>query len=580
MVKLLRITALLIVFGYRLRRKIDHCNISNSELTKAEQLWLYDTQRELVVIQKDFHVLKQQLNLFTDDLGVWRCGGRLTESDLPYSAKYPIILPHDHYFTLLVIKQAHSRVLHNGVKETLTELRAKYWVVKRRSLVKRIISKCVICRRYEGMPYKAPPPPPLPSFRVTEWPPFTFTAVDYAGPLSVCPDHTIHALCDQKVWVCVYTCCVTRAVHIEIVTNLSSQSFLRSFKRFTSRRGLPHKIISDNASTFKSATKVINEVVLDPAVSKHLSGLKIEWRHNLEKAPWWGGMFERIIGMTKRCLRKIVGRAKFSYEELLTAVVEIESILNSRPLSFIASSDLEEPLTPFHLLNGRRLSNLPDELCFRRVTEEYTVGTSPVLLNKRLQYLQTTLDRFWERWRKEYLINLRERYHYGKQSPNALKIHTGDIVIVHTEQDARGFWRLGRVKELITGTDGQTRGAIIYTTSRDNRPSLLRRPTQRLYPLEINHEEEADPPLSHTEATVYERVQDCSESTGYKSLRLKRSRIHLHREQDLSEQQLEKLEIRSSLDFVRINYNLTLIIDVLLLQKLELIHFHTSFSIY
>ena len=198
--------------------------------------------------------------------------------------------------------------------------------------------------------------------------------------------------------------------------------------------------------------------------------------------------------------------------------MEIESILNSRPLSFIASSDLEEPFTPFHLLNGRRLSNLPDELCFRRVTEEYTVGTSPVLLNKRLQYLQTTLDRFWERWRKEYLINLRERYHYGKQSPNALKIHTGDIVIVHTEQDARGFWRLGRVKELITGTDGQTRGAIIYTTSRDNRPSLLRRPTQRLYPLEINHEEEADSPLSHTEATVQERVQDRSESTGLEKI--------------------------------------------------------------
>ena len=165
---------------------------------------MHDTQRELV-IQKDFHVLEQQLDLFTDDLGVWRCGGRLTESDLPYSAKYPIILPRDHYFTLLVIKQAHSRVLHNGVKETLTELRAKYWVVKGRSLVKRIISKCVICRRHEGLPYKAPPPPPFPSFRVTEWPPFTFTGVDYAGPLSVRPDHPIHARCDQKVWVCVYT---------------------------------------------------------------------------------------------------------------------------------------------------------------------------------------------------------------------------------------------------------------------------------------------------------------------------------------------------------------------------------------
>ena len=120
-------------------------------------------------------------------------------------------------------------------------------------------------------------------------------------------------------------------------------------------------------------------------MSKYLSGLKVEWCHNLEKAPWWGGAFERIIGMTKRCLRKIVGCAKFTYDELSTAVVERESILNSRPLSFISSEDLEEPLTPFHLLNGRRLSNLPDELCFLKI-EEYTTESSAVLLNKRLRH--------------------------------------------------------------------------------------------------------------------------------------------------------------------------------------------------
>ena len=446
MIKLLRITALLVLFGNRLRKQKMNCDITVSDLDKAEQLWLHDVQGELIG-QKDFHVLEQQLDLFCDSSGIWRCGGRIGKSDLPYSTKHPVVLPRGHRFTLLAIQQAHSRVCHNGTKETLTELRAKYWVVKGRSLVKQIIFTCHVCRRYEGLPYKAPPPPPLPSFRVTKQPPFTFTGVDYAGPLLIRPDHPMRAPCEQKVWLCVYTCYVTRAVHIDIVTNLSCQSFIRSFKRFTARRGLPHKMISDNASTFKSAASVVKQVVTDPAVSKYLSGLKVEWCHNLEKAPWWGGAFERMIGMTKRCLRKIVGRAKFTYDELSTAVTEIESILNSRPLSFISSEDLEEPLTPFHLLNGRRLSNLPDELCFRKIEEEYTTGSSAVLLNKRLRHLQVTLDKFWDRWKREYLINLRERYYKNKQSPRSLKISRGDIVIVHTDQEARGFlasWKSDR----------------------------------------------------------------------------------------------------------------------------------------
>ena len=109
------------------------------------------------------------------------------------------------------------------------------------------------------------------------------------------------------------------------------------------------------------------------------------------------------------------------------------------------SEDLEEPLIPFHLLNGRRLSNLPDELCFHKIEEEYTTESSAVLLNKRLQHLQVTLDKFWDRWKREYLINLRERYYKNNHSPRSLKISRGDIVIVHTDQEARGFWRLGRV---------------------------------------------------------------------------------------------------------------------------------------
>ena len=201
--KLLRITALLLVFTHKLRQIVTSCDI---EIVRAEQLWLHDVQSELKA-RRDFHVLTQQLDLFVDELGIWRCGGRLENANLPYSTKHPIVLPREHCFTQLVIQRAHQRILHNGLKETLTEVRAKYWVIKGRAVVKRVISKCCICRRFEGPPYKGPPPPPLPSFRVTEQPPFTVTGVDYAGPLFVKPDLPVHAKCDQKVWICLYTCC-------------------------------------------------------------------------------------------------------------------------------------------------------------------------------------------------------------------------------------------------------------------------------------------------------------------------------------------------------------------------------------
>ena len=122
-----------------------------------------------------------------------------------------------------------------------------------------------------------------------------------------------------------------------------------------------------------------------------------------------------MIGLTKRCLRKVIGQAKFTHDELVTAVTEIESILNSHPISYIMSSgDLEEPLTPSHLMVGRHLLNLPNNICYSNTVDEFTINTSPFLLNKRMRYLHSTIDRFWTRWRDEYFLNLREG-HYDKK---------------------------------------------------------------------------------------------------------------------------------------------------------------------
>ena len=157
-----------------------------------------------------------------------------------------------------------------------------------------------------------------------------------------------------------YTCCATRAVHLDLVTDMTADTFVRSFRRFVARRGMPSRVISDNGKTFKSASKLIKQILESPEAQKYFSQLNVEWQFNLEKAPWWGSIFEHMIKSAKRCLKKSNGRNCLSYDELLTLFTEVEAVLNSRPLTYISSEDVEEPLTPSHLLIGYRILTLPN----------------------------------------------------------------------------------------------------------------------------------------------------------------------------------------------------------------------------
>ena len=144
------------------------------EIPKAEILWITELQ-QLLVKDGHFDCWKKQFSLFVDQDGIWRCRGRIANAHVSFSTKHPILLHKDHWLTKLFVRNAHERVFHNGVKETLTENRSRFWIVRGRTFVRQIIHKCVICRRFEGLAYRTPPAPPLPTFRVTEGPPFTFT---------------------------------------------------------------------------------------------------------------------------------------------------------------------------------------------------------------------------------------------------------------------------------------------------------------------------------------------------------------------------------------------------------------------
>ena len=476
---LLSVTAQVLKFIERLRRPQESITMV-SLVSHAETLWIQESQLSLA--NDEHHTLKRQLGLFKDTSGIWRCRGRISNAMVSYAVKHPILLLRSHWLTTLIVRHSHERVFHNGVKETLTDLRAKYWITKARPLIKQIIHRCVLCRKIEGLPYCAPPPPPLPPFRVQEAPPFAYSGVDFAGPLYVKAGFQI---AESKVYICLFTCSVIRAVHLELVPSLSTQTFLRCFKRFTARRGLPRRMISDNAKTFKAAAKTLREIANHPEVKSYLSQHGIEWSFNIEKAPWWGGMFERLIKSTKRCLKKTIGKARLSYDELQTAIVEVEAILNSRPISFLSADDFEEPLTPSHLIFGRRLISLPDNLAYGEDDEEeYCPPGSKEVLTKRMRHLNTTLQRFWNRWRMEYLTELRQTHSYYNTPLGTRHISNGDIVIVHHDSKARGFWRLGRVEKTIPGRDGEVRGAVVRVGGRN--PKTIRRPVQRLYPVEFN----------------------------------------------------------------------------------------------
>ena len=387
--------------------------LSVYENNTAENIWIQCCQRttyaaeliNLTTKNSSRLPLVKQLRLFLDQDHIIRCGGRIHNAPISQSAKFPIQLPVNHPFTTLIIHSTHAAQLHSGVNSTLTALRDRFWIPRARQIIKKLLRKCVICRKQVCQPYAIPDPAPLPKWRVQDATPFSVTGVDFTGGLFVKTPTN-----EEKVYICLFTCAATRAVHLEIVEDLSEETFLRAFRRFASRKSLPQKMVSDNASTYLAAAEELKHLFQSTSLRGSLSRRGVDWHFIPKRAPWYGGFWERLIGLTKTVLKKVLGRTHVNLSSLQTIVVEIEAVLNDRPLTYVSSDvEDEEPLTPAHLLYGRRITSLPHLHVEDDETNDPNFGNISEV-TKRAQTLALILKHFWLRWKAEYLTSLR-KYH-------------------------------------------------------------------------------------------------------------------------------------------------------------------------
>ena len=360
--------------------------------------------------------------------GIIRAGGRLQNSAIPISLANPMIIPKDHAIAELIVRAAHKACGHSGREYTLSTIRESYWIPQVRSLVNECIRKCVWCKRYRGAP-QVQRMANLPDDRTTPGKyAFSNVGVDCFGPFLV-----KRARSTVKRYGCLFTCLVTRAIHIEKLANLSSDSFINGLVRFMVRRGVPEIMRSDNGTNFvgglKAFSVAMEELSKCKKIQSHLQMKNVKWIFNPPYASHMGGAWERMIRTVRKVLCVLIHKQVVDDEKLETFFCEVEAIVNGRPLTK-NSDDVHDiaPLTPNHLL---LLRPGPMGLLARTSKDD--------VFNRRWRHVQHLADNFWKAWLKQYLPSLQQRTKWDKPSQN---VEVGDIVLLRpTSLVTAGLWQ-------------------------------------------------------------------------------------------------------------------------------------------
>ncbi|XP_054737887.1 uncharacterized protein LOC129244295 [Anastrepha obliqua] len=403
-----------------------------------------------------------KLHPILDSEGILRIGGRLANANIPFSERYPAILPKENHLTILIIRQAHQRTLHGGTQATLHYIRRQFWT--------QIMGD-------------------LPAGRCNVSLPFMHTGVDFAGPFNVKTTkgrgHTTY-----KGYVALFVCFATRAIHLELVSDLTTDTFLAALNRFVSVRGLCSDIYSDQGTTFVGANALMQQEVrafkmqLQAAVT-YSSKVGITWHFIPPGAPNFGGLWEAGVKSMKHHLKRVINLTPLTFEEFYTILKQVEACLNSRPMAAISDDPQDlTALTPGHFLVGRALTAIPEQ----------NILDEKLGFLKRWKLLKQVQQDFWRRWSNEYLQQLQARRKWRTSQSN---VRIGQLILIRNERLPPKHWALGRVVDTHAGADGAVRVVTIKTQS-----TTLKRPITKISVLPIDEQASVNMSMEDSSAQV------------------------------------------------------------------------------
>ncbi|XP_062703670.1 uncharacterized protein LOC115259000 [Aedes albopictus] len=471
--RMLNVTAFVLRFPANCRRKLQRTpSVTGSptaeELSSAEAYLFRSAQRdsypeEMAHLEKSLQnpdtpktVPKQsrlyQLTPWMDGNGLMRMRTRIAACDYATEdAKNPIILPRDHPTTNLIITRYHQQFHHQNHEAVVNELRQKFKIPHIRAAYAKARKNCQRCKIDNCSP-RPPIMADLPPARLAAYsPPFTHTGIDFFGPYEVAVGRRT-----EKRWGMLATCLTIRAIHIEVVHSLSTDSCIMAIRNFISRRGTPSVIYSDRGTNFIGASRQIKEAaaaVNVDEVMKEFITVDTAWSFNPPLAPHMGGSWERLIGSVKRNVQTINPPRNPTDEVLRNLLTEIENIINSRPLTHVpVDDDCAPALTPNHFLLGSSNGIKPFS----------TFDDTSAALRQNILASQILANRFWKRWLSDYLPEITKRSKwFNKTDP----VTVGDLVVITDPKLTRNCWPKGKVIEVHPGRDGEVRSATVRTST-------------------------------------------------------------------------------------------------------------------
>ncbi|XP_073827784.1 uncharacterized protein [Musca autumnalis] len=366
----------------------------------------------------------------------------------------------------------------------------RFWILSARNLAKKVQRQCLTCFKYKATSLQQIMGN-LPSVRLQPTRPFKHSGVDYAGPITI-KQSTAKNSVTTKGYICLFICMVTKALHLEAVTSLSTDAFIAAFRRFTSRRGLCSNLYSGCGTNFIGSNKELKILQrrstesLPEDLATLLADNGTTWHFIPPASPNFGGLWEAGVKSTKHHLKRIMGNRILTYEELATLLAQIEGCLNSRPLCPMSSDPSDcEALTPSHFLVGEPILSVPDENLLDCSIDRLS----------RWKVVQLLKQQFWKRWSSEYVNRLQSRPKWLKPQKN---IEVGDLVLIFDERLPPGQWPLARITEVHPGADGRVRVVSLKSNGK-----LYKRPVSKVALLPL--QEEFNSPQDEEESCCEQR---------------------------------------------------------------------------